>query len=282
MAKKHYPVVKRAQLSSTSESVQTRILQVDQELSKLNRRLMRQGRYYSVKIEQEVPSSDLIEVYVLRDDWAVQKAYQLGYTHYQRNIADELASMSDSQKARWRDFRVNHGVTGLTTQMQAKLFDSGLGSSILTLGEFELANVTDSAGTVKTFDWSTASAGSVYSLLQEYDRAGDAQGSPNNAAFPGPYENIDATQQAATYDHLQDDGNDPPYDKDGVNTGSPWTRVAVIGSVGGVQKLSTGFFTAPCGIVVLVGSSPTWNSDTISFEAKAGDYKGVHAPSMLE
>ena len=119
-------------------------------------------------------------------------------------------------------------------------------------------------------------------MLNEYDRAGDAQGAPNNLAAPGPYEGIDELRDAATYDHLEQDGNDPPYNKNTVNQTSPFVRIATLGAAAGVQKLSTGFFTAPCGIVLIVGPNTSWNSDLMSMTVKSGDYKGVHAPSMLE
>lgn len=280
---KHYPVQRSAQLSSTSENAQVRVLQADQELSKMNRRLMRMGRYYQLKIEQDVVTDQTVEVYVLRDDWAVQKAFQLAYKHYVENVADEAASMSDIQKARWRDFRVNVGYTGSVNQLVAKYHDDTLASSLLTTGEFELAKVVDQSNATRTFTWNPAGGATEYSILGEYDRLADAQQSPSNAAAVGPYENIDDDRNAATYDHLEDDGNDPPYDKNTVNQATPWVRVGVLGFSGtGAQKISTGYFTAPCGIVLLVGNTPTWNSDLLRFEAKAGDYKGVHAPSMLE
>ena len=59
-------------------------------------------------------------------------------------------------------------------------------------------------------------------------------------------------------------------------------RIAVLDGTAGTQKLSTGFFTAPCGLVLCVGYGGDDTNFSVSLEAKAGDYKGVHAPSMLE
>jgi len=81
---------------------------------------------------------------------------------------------------------------------------------------------------------------------------------------------------------LQIQGNEPPYDATGVGADSPWVRVATL-STGSSQKLSTGFFKAPCGLVIFDSSEViNVNVNALSWEVKAGDYKGVHAPSMLE
>jgi hypothetical protein len=276
----HYAVVRSAELSGTVENTALRILQVDRELSKLNRRLYRMGRYYQTKIDMRPTGDGLYEVYALRDDWAVQKGFQMAYAQYVKNVSDEKANMSKSQLARWADFKVGTGASGAL--LLSKLHDPTGAASILTNGEFSLANVVDQAGTTRTFTWSPAPAATEYSILNEYDRAGDAQDTPDNLAAPGPYEDIDADTDAATYDHLEQDGNQPPYDRNTVNQASPFVRVATLGASAGVQRLSTGFFTAPCGIVLIVGPNASWNSDLMTMTVKSGDYKGVHAPSMLE
>jgi hypothetical protein len=65
-----------------------------------------------------------------------------------------------------------------------------------------------------------------------------------------------------------------------------FTKVATLYvDAGGGNKLSTGYFNAPCGLVLITtggGLNATTVSEKIYVEAKAGDYKGVHAPSMLE
>lgn len=279
-SKKHYPVVRSAELSGAAENTALRILQVDQELSKLNRRIYRMGRYYECKIDMRPTGDGLYEVYALRDDWAVQKGFQMAYAQYVKNLKDEKASLPKSQLARWRDFRVETGCTGAA--LNAKLHQSDSTGVILTAGEFELANVTDAAGANRTFTWSNSPSSTQYSILLEHDKSGDAQVTPDNLSAVGPYEDIDSDTDAGSYNHLEQDGNDPPYEKDGNNRSIPFVRIATIGAAAGVQKLSTGFFTAPCGIVLIVGPNTSWNSDLMSMTVKSGDYKGVHAPSMLE
>ena len=278
---KHYPVVRSAELAGTLENTALRILQVDRELSKLNRRLYRMGRYYQTKIDMRPTQAGLYEVYTLRDDWAVQKAFQMAYDNYVKNVSDEKGQMSKVQQARWNDFKVNHGLTGAL--LLSKLHAPDTTALIMTQGEFELANVVDAAGTTRTFTWSPTPSGSEYSILNEYEKSADTQPTPSAVATVGPYEDIDADTDAATYDHLEQDGNNPPYVVNNVNEDRPLVRVATLGvDPTGGQRLSTGFFTAPCGIVVIVGPSTSWSSDLMTMTVKAGDYKGVHAPSMLE
>lgn len=284
MAKKksHYATVRSAELGSVAETANARVLQVDQELSKMNRRLYRMGRYYECKIDIKPSAVGNYEIYCLRDDWAVQKGFAMAMQHYLENTMDEREAMSKTQLARWADFRVSPGVASPTNTLVAKYHDQTMAPLLLTSGNFELANVVDAAGTTRTFTWSPLPSATEYSILNEYDRAGDAQNSPENLAAPGPYENIDATRDAAVYDHLEQDGNQPPYDRNTVNQSRPWVKIATLGSGAVAQKLSTGFFTAPCGIIVIVGSAADWDSSFASFTVKAGDYKGVHAPAMLE
>lgn len=280
--KKHYPVVRGNEVGYTAPPAGTTyLIQADRHLSQLNRRLYRMGRYYSCKIELDVTSNANIEVYVLRDDWAVQKAFQMGYQQYMKNTADERNNLARGQVARWNDFRVSPGTAGTVTSLVPVLASTSGSSVLLTDGEFVLAEVVDASGTTRTFTWGTPGA-AEYGLLQEYDKAGDAQDSPDNASADAPYVDIDSEVNEATHDHLVGDGNQPPYARFGVNSGSPFVKVARLGVGGtGAQKLSTGFFTAPCGLILITGMNAV-DVETLNIEYKAGDYKGVHAPSMLE
>ena len=119
-------------------------------------------------------------------------------------------------------------------------------------------------------------------MLGEYDKMGNAHVDPQSRPSDAPYVDIDSEVNEATHDELQSAGAAPPYDQNGVNSGVPWVRIAVLGGTAGTQKLSSGFFTAPCGLVLLKGYSGATASNEAELEVKTGDYKGVHAPSMLE
>lgn len=288
MAKKnsrYYPVVKQAPISAGASA--NTLVDGARFLSVLNRRLYRFGRNYSMKVDVRPDyAGSAIEVFVLRDDWAVQKAFQMAYQHYLDNTADERETMANTQVARWEDFRVQDGLilAGGKNIAYPVLHTDSAGAVPLTAGEFVDSKVVDNAGTQRTFTWGAPGA-TQYGVLQEYDKAGNSSQDPSSfvSGVNGPYADIDATKDAATYDNLEDDGNQPPYDRDGVNTLSPWVRIAVLGSsAAGVQRLSSGFFTAPCGLILLKGFTETSEAYSVEIEAKSGDYKGVHAPSMIE
>jgi hypothetical protein len=279
MAKKHYPVVRSAQTSAGPAA--NTVVQVDQFLSKLNRRLYRQGRYYQVSVDIEVDSIvGPFEVYALRDDWAIQKAFQLAYSMYRMDTQEERAALG-SQVARWEDFRVDDGLSIARQYGNPVLFQNALTAQVLTAGEFELSTVVDTAQTERSFTWGSPGA-NEYGILEEFDVSANAQGSPSSTTLATPYTSLTNQYDDVVGDALQDHGNLPPYSQTGVNSSSPWTKIATIGTQAGHQKLSTGFFTAPCGFVVIKALNDSSDNYPITIRVKAGDYKGVDAPSMLE
>lgn len=284
MAKKksrHYPVVRKTPLSSGAAA--STLVDGARILSSANRRLYRMGRNYSLKVDLRPDwAGGPIEVWALRDDWAVQKAYQMAYQVYLDNTADEREMLNGQQIARWEDFRVSHGLTLAINQARAVLGTPTGAITSLNAGEFDNSVVVDSTSTQRTFTWGTPGA-AEWGILQEYDKAGNAQLQPSSVPTDGPYEGAQENIDSQTMDNLQGDGNAPPYDQNGVNAGTPWVRVAVLGSgAAGQQSLSSGFFTAPCGFVLLKGFTEVTEDYSVSIEAKSGDYKGVHAPSMIE
>ena len=282
-APSYYPVVRGSELGSTIENQSVRLLDTARNLSVLNRRLYRMGRCYSVRIEQDAGADgQTVEVYALRNDWAVHQSFKMAYDVYLHNTEDERKELSGTQVARWEDFRVDDGLTGSFNALLPVLHTPGLADSIKQEGSFEKSTVVSTDQTTRTFSWGAGSA-TQYGMLEEYDLKGNAQTSPSSDTNDGPYGNIKNEIDETILQNLQEDGASPPYDATGVNAQSPWVRVATLKvGVAGDQKLSTGFFDAPCGLVVCVGNSAGWNSNALRFEVKAGQYKGVHAPSMLE
>jgi len=284
MAKKnsrHYPVVRGSPISSGGAA--NTLVDMARNLSVLNRRLYRYGRNYNVKVDvRHDYAGPAIEVFALRDDWAVQKAFQMAYQQYLNNTLEERENMTSSQVARWEDFRIRDGLTLAKNEARPVMHSPSGGATILNAGEFALSNVVDEAGNEHTFSWGAGAVGSRYGILEEYDKTDNTQLSSSSLTADGAYSGIEATNDETTSDNLKGDGNAPPYDAGGVNAPSPWVRVAVLGGTAGTQKLSSGFFTAPCGLVLLKGFSESSEAYSVEVEAKSGDYKGVHAPSMIE
>jgi hypothetical protein len=277
----YYPVVRSFPISGGAAATNT-LVDAGRVLSVANRRLMRYGRFYECKLDLRPDWAGAnVEVYVLRNDWAVHKAFQLAYKMYQENTADERKV---TQVARWEDFRVNHGLVltgGLEEAVPA--FHALTGAAyLLNAGEFAESEVVATDQTIKEFTWGTGST-TLYSMLLEYDLTGNAQASPSSGTGDLAYANLSNVRDESVAEALQENGDLPPYSQNGVNAPGPWVRVGVLGSgSGGVQRLSTGFFTAPCGLILIKGFTGAGETYPITFEAKAGDYKGVHAPSMLE
>jgi len=280
---KHYPVVRKGQLYRPSPDPIGPNMEIDlaKNLSKVNRRLYRQARTYECKLDLTANSTvGEVYVYALADNWMNSRALKMAYAMYLENSKDERARLKDAQLARWEDFRVRSGAD--ITVADPIQYNEGFFAVPMTLGEFALTIVVDAAGTQKSFSWGAGGA-TRYSILEEYDLAGNSEVSPTTPTGDVPYDNLMADDSGTLGALLQNSGNRPPYDADGVLANSPWVRVATL-ATGQSQKLSTGFFKAPCGLVILDAAGVPGGvvPDGISWEVKAGEYKGVHAPSMLE
>ena len=289
MAKKsemHYPVVREGRMQYTGPAITPQLeVNIDHYLSKCNRRLYRQSRNYTMKIDIDADATQTYNVFALSDSWMNERALKMGYDMYLENSEDERDRLKSKSLARWNDFRVYSGTNYQTCNpLQFNAFPGGPPNpSELAAGNFEYTFVVDSAGVSKFFSWGAATA-SRYSLLEEYDKAGNASQSPEISTGDMPYDDLMADDDATMANALQTNGQKPPYDRTGVNSGETWVKVGTL-SAGTAQRLSTGFFKAPCGIVLITaGAAGTELVTTgpIQWTVKAGDYKGVHAPSLLE
>lgn len=285
-AKKHYPVVRSFALSDGSPLQPSLTYRVDvgRCLSQANRRLYRYGRYYNVKIDIDADLNNQIEVFALRDDWAVQKSFQMAFAAFEKNASEERQMMSGNQIARWSDFRV---APGQAANEMGPVFHQGASArELVGQGEFVNTQVIDDAGTARTFTWDDTTSSSQYSVLSEYDKAGNAQTSPSSLVSGNvvPYEGLTSEVDGLMMNNLEAFGDNPPYDRDTVNANGPFVKIAVLdASTPNAQKLSTGFFTAPCGLVIIRKTPAELDlREKVQLTVKTGDYKGVHAPSMLE
>jgi len=280
----HYAVVRTGRLNYTGPAATPQIeLNFEQYLSKTNRRLYRQSRCYEVKLDIDAGSTQTYNVYALSDSWMNERALKMAYAMYLENSGDERDRLKSGAIARWEDFRTISG-TSFQQVNPAQFSMPTLTPIQLASGEFGTSIVVDAAGVNRNFTWGTTSSTFLYSLLEEYDKAGNAQPSPNSHTGAMPYDDLMADDDAAMAEALQTRGNLPPYDANGVNGSATWVKIATL-SAGAAQRLSTGFFRAPCGFVIITaGTNQDELVDVSKFEwtAKAGDYKGVHAPSLLE
>jgi|SaaInlStandDraft_1057018.scaffolds.fasta_scaffold32962_4 hypothetical protein len=274
-----YPVVRTLRVAPNTLPYSTVMVPVDQFLSKANRRMYRHGRNYSIKIDIDATTTNSFEVWTLADTWMNRRAFQRAYDAYLENGKDERASLKGKNLARWEDFRTQDGVSALF--MDPLMYNGTLAPITLNAGEFDTSIVIDKAGATRVFTWGQTTATS-YGVVDEYNKAGDAQASPDTTTGDMPYDDLMADNSADMANALQVRGNLPPYDAANAGQANAWVKHAVL-SAGASQRLTTGFVDAPCGFVLIrMGSGDPVETSPLSLTVKSGDYKGVHAPSMLE
>lgn len=291
----YYPVQRTINLGSAPSGTTTnQILDVARCLSVVNHRLYRQGKTYQVKIDldnrpdETNPGMSSVDVYALVDTWYIQKAWQLARKVYLDNMAAERAVMSSQQIARWEDFRVNAGVAAPSVTVLPHRFSTSFVGTTDSDGEFEVSEITLADGTTqRSFTWGSTS-GANLGMLEEYDKSGSTDASPSTSSGAKAYAGVEGDVQETSMDDLQTKGDLPPYNNTNFNS-RIWVKVATLDNSaaaspsvqGGHSRMTTGYFNAPCGLVIIRPSVPDTSLDgLISMTVKAGDYKGVAAMNM--
>lgn len=285
---RHYPVQRHIRLGDqTAASASGRFVQASKILSFANRRLYRQSYVYNMKIDVDIDSAVAaqgLEVYVLRDTWDLHGAYKQAMKHYYNAMKEEIANAKGSE-GRWHDFRVNADFPAdelvpvtYNTQNSTPLFTA----DTLTDGDHDLSSVTDAAGVAKTFSLDDVPLASQYSIIQEWRERDRVDSDPASVSAFMPYSGLVEDLDDANYQILKDNGRVPPYNDEADL--SLWHKVTTLSRVSpdGVMKLSSGFFDAPLGIVILrsAGFDTVVTVDraiTVTFQS--GDYKGIKARS---
>lgn len=283
------PTILRHYLEPVNNGANVGVIYADRIASRANHRLYRQGRNYCVRVNLTPSSTASYAVLALRDDWMVHNAWKYAFQTYMNNSKEELDALSAAGKARWSDFRVSSGVTGNSTEILGTQFDaSGQNWLKLSAGEFVNSEVHDESGVARTFGW-TGSA-TQFSILSEYQKKANTSSTPTTPETAAGYQVLDDDLQDGQLEHLGDAGNQPPYHSTSIGDGLPWVMIAELGTnTNGGQTLSTGYFNAPCGIVLVtkIDNFSLQDSATLgmalplmSLDYKPGNYKGIHAPSM--
>lgn len=286
----YYPVQRTINLGTASAGTKYAV-DVARVLSSMNHRLYRQGKTYQVKLDIENRADSNLNpaqytVWALVDTWYIQKAWQLARSTYITATADERNVMSAQKIARWEDFRVGPGIPGAVT-VHPYRYDATPSGAADTAGEFASSEITSADGTTsRTFTWSSSPSASEWSMLQEYDRSGATDGKPSAIEASNPYAGTDPGVHENQMDDLANKGNLPPYDKDNFNS-KIWVKVATLDNSGAGNsgftadsRMSTGYFNAPCGLLMVVPSISHTLTGDLTLTVKAGNYKGVAAMNM--
>ena len=258
-------------------------------LSISNRRLYRYGKMYQMKLDLHVDVTNNtnieVEVYALRNTWDVQRGFALAKKVWDESTAEEREN-AGSAIARWRDFRVQHGIASANVLDPVRYDNSTLAANVDNNGE-HLDSVVDKAGTQTFFTWGYASA-TALSVPAEWNAAGRTSNEPASFSTTSPYDGVNSDEMSdVEIAALADRGNSPPYASQSatdiyVKVGTLFIRPgAAPTNSGGLTKLSTGYFDAPCGLFALKFNTALSNGQ-MDLVVKSGDYKGVHALSMSQ
>jgi len=251
-------------------------------LSIVNRRLYRQAKCYQVKLDLDVDitlaTPTEVEVYALRNNWDVQRAVALAKQTFDDAHADERR-IAGSNLARWNDFRIQNGVT--TTFSDPCTYDQALALTVDDVGEHAWSSVDD-AGTEKYFSLAPAVANTL-NIFDEWIKSGRTSATPSTPITTVPYDGVNSDDNSdIEMANMGQDGNLPPY-RETANA-DHWVKVATLyfrPTPDGVQRLSTGYFDAPLGLVVTKHNNSQANG-SLKMTVKTGDYKGVHGTNMYQ
>lgn len=253
-------------------------------LSQQNRRLYRQGRVYQVKVDLDFAAAPQAgyTVYAINNTWMLKKAWQTAFETYREQTLGER-NVFNGKLARWSDFRLDLGSlwTGSVGLDSTRIDESGT-EQLLQTGEFYNSQVENDSGGVRTFG--LVESASRYNILKEFDLTGNMDTEPETPSTQVAYDDLDSDLTDTEISDVTGNGNEPPYAQNDSHWNYPLIKIGEIGSTSEGQKLSTGYFDAPFGFVIIVGTSPHQQAgqSELVITCRAGDYKGVAAHSLME
>lgn len=278
-SKKHYPVQRMISVEQDAPAANLMEIDTSRLLSQVNHRLYRQSRVYecSIQIDANVADATTVDVYALADTWYLNGALKLAKAAWDKSNSEEI-EMNNGNVARWNDFRVDPNITGASQAKAVQFVKSTLAKQQFTQGQFTFSRVVDQAGVNRNFTLSLAGASS-YDIFEEYDAQPGTSADPE-VPSTGPYSGLLPNLELGAAQAVSVFGSLPPYAQDGYGD-AIWVKVGTLHLASGRQRLSTGFFSAPMGHIVLTGVGFLTEPD-IQLTVKGGDYKGVMSRSMLE
>jgi len=240
-------------------------------------------RKYHVDVKLHNPDAGGVncDVFVLNNTWMLDKAVKYARDAYEKAVKEEKKLLG-KQLARWHDFRLNlnpsDGNILAFTEILPTLINMDTGNPAgLSAGDFTLSVARDEQ-TNTSYSFGLWEGGNQYNIVKEYEKSGSTEDSPDDIELNAPYEAIDDETQTTTFVELQQQGNEPPYNKDTMNDLQLFRHVGTLfADTNGNQKLSTGTFCAPLGLVVI---RPTSGQPIVCVHMKKGKYKGLASEAM--
>lgn len=287
--KRYYPVERIFRIRESTGALNgLRRIEANRLASMANRRLYRQSYIYSMKIDVDIDSALAtagVKVFVLRNGWDMHGAYRWAMKNYYNTMKEEL--QMGGAKTRWHDFRVSAGLSADVTVPTEFDFPSGAVSSMGTAnavasGDFDYSRVVDSDGNTKTFVLEGNSSATQYSIVKEWQRKDRVDPDPSASEVTLSYDGINHENDEENYDILRDNGAAPPYGQNAST--SPFVQIAELKqTASGAQKLTTGFFDAPLGLVIIESTAIVQQEPIapqnlpVVVTLQSGNYKGVKA-----
>lgn len=302
-------VLQMKYLMPLNEVAQTiRYLDIFADLSKANRKLMRQGYQLavgSITVNDDLgtPRSVDMSFKTAGNNWITHNSFVKGHALWTQ-MNKEVLEDNPSIRGTWHDYKI-------------RLIESHISSNTLSLrdgsgnawpvgAEWRMSTYVvpqhdvDAAGNVLPAEEYTAcltgvsdEPNNIISLVQAYEnsRATVQDTSPNvPVALPNSFYlrlTDDGSQDPELATIIADDNEKPPY----PNTpgtypgGAAFTSASLVTQQRGIMNefqptLSMGGFVAPCGLVQVVGQSATAGNVEIIVNCVVGNYKGVMAVPM--
>lgn len=283
--------------SGTPGTETSHFIDLARDLSRLNRRLYRQGRDYHVKkitvISSNTPNGgNRISFSTMPDSWVTQRAWQRGFQTFQKMNRKATAAVGNDITGKFADFKVyltNDHRTG--TVLEPK--DNG--GNDANSGEWEYTQLVSPDGTTGADTFylhmlgdHVGSAGSwtAVGLVKSYGESRTTvdtdQPNVNSDVSEDPLVNLfdDGTVTDEVINLLEGDNDSAPYQTvnyPGDNGNMP--KPLVVQDTTIVDGRATvGGFVARCGLLEIEAKSPV-DSDVYSVlvELAPGKYRGVAA-----
>ena len=270
------------------------------DLSRVNRRLYRQGRDYHVKkitiVSSNTPNlGNRVSVSTCPSTWVSQGAWKRGYSTWKRMNAVATTQTSNDIAGTWADFKVwlsRDMQTGVTVQPKDN------GGNYYTAGEWVYSQLVTPDGTTGADEFDLhmlgghvggASARTSVGLIKSYgeSRATVSGGSPEVPGDASTDPLINVFDYGTTVDdvveNLEFDNDFPPYslaDYPGDDLNAP--KPAVVQDTTIVDgRAVLGGFTALCGLLEFeVKSALPSDVYSVLVELSPGSYRGIKAEAI--
>lgn len=255
------------------------LVDVSKCLSAINRRLYRQGKLYTVKVEVVTPAQDGVgfSMFSIPDTWMTKKSWELA-----RSMREEQLSIANRPRGRWDDFRVGWS-SALQTGIAPKQADA---STDYTIDESNISKMHDATDSVDNgfviFGAARDTSNNLWGILEQYDLTGGVlPNQPEGQLTDGAYVNMhaDAGLAEAAGDLAALQGDNPPYDADGIVGASDNGAVMLpaMGQASSGNGSARNSYTCelPLGLLKIVNGNS--NGHAVLFTVSSGTYKGVKA-----